>query len=229
MVFKDPMIVRGYVNTIFVVGVGTAVSMAVTVLAAYFLSRKQTPLQKGIMIYIVITMFFSGGIIPFYFTVRGLGLYNSLWALVLPTAINTFNLVIMKTNFAGIPDSLVEAAVIDGAGHFKVLCSVILPLAKPILAVISLYYLVGKWNEWFNGMLFLQDREKYPLQLVLRGILLTNNADAMTSGVSMGDQEAIGESVKYGVIVVATLPVLCIYPLLQKYFVKGMMVGAVKE
>ena len=111
MVFKDPMIVRGYVNTIFVVGVGTAVSMAVTVLAAYFLSRKQTPLQKGIMIYIVITMFFSGGIIPFYFTVRGLGLYNSLWALVLPTAINTFNLVIMKTNFAGIPDSLVEAAV----------------------------------------------------------------------------------------------------------------------
>lgn len=229
MVFKDPMIVRGYLNTIFVVFVGSLISMAVTVLAAYFLSRKEIMLQKGIMVYIIITMFFSGGMIPFYFTVRNLGLYNSLWALIFPTAVNTFNLIVMKTNFQGVPDGLIEAAVLDGADHFRILGSVILPLVKPILAVISLYYIVGKWNEWFNAMIFLQDRVKYPLQLVLRGILLANDNNAMTTGVGLGDQEAVSESIKYGVIVVATLPILCIYPFLQKYFVAGTLVGAVKE
>ena len=229
MVFRDPMIVRGYANTIFVVVVGSFISMVVTIMAAYFLARKNVMLQKGIMIYIILTMFFSGGMIPFYFTVRGLGLYNTLWALIIPTTINTFNLVILKTNFASLPESLIEAAVIDGADHFRILWTVFLPLSKATLAVISLYYMVGKWNEWFNAMLFLQDREKYPLQLVLRGILLVNDNSAMTSGVGMGDQEAIGESIKYGVIVVSTIPILCIYPFLQKYFVSGTLIGAVKE
>ncbi len=229
MVFKDPMIVRGYLNTIFVVVVGSFVSMAITVLASYFLARKEVVGQKAIMIYIIITMFFSGGMIPFYFTVRSLGLYNSIWALVFPSAVNTFNLIVMKTNFQGVPDGLIEAAVLDGADHFRILASVVLPLVKPILAVISLYYIVGRWNEWFYAMMFLQDRVKYPLQLVLRGILIANDTNAMSAGTGFGDQEAVSESIKYGVIVVATVPILCIYPFLQKYFVKGTMVGAVKE
>lgn len=229
MVFKDPMIVRGYLNTIFVVVVGSFVSMAITVLASYFLARKEVVGQKAIMIYIIITMFFSGGMIPFYFTVRSLGLYNSIWALVFPSAVNTFNLIVMKTNFQGVPDGLIEAAILDGADHFRILASVVLPLVKPILAVISLYYIVGRWNEWFYAMMFLQDRVKYPLQLVLRGILIANDTNAMSAGTGFGDQEAVSESIKYGVIVVATVPILCIYPFLQKYFVKGTMVGAVKE
>ena len=229
MVFKDPMIVRGYLNTIFVVVVGSFVSMAITILASYFLARKEVVGQKAIMIYIIITMFFSGGMIPFYFTVRSLGLYNSIWALVFPSAVNTFNLIVMKTNFQGVPDGLIEAAVLDGADHFIILASVVLPLVKPILAVISLYYIVGRWNEWFYAMMFLQDRVKYPLQLVLRGILIANDTNAMSAGTGFGDQEAVSESIKYGVIVVATVPILCIYPFLQKYFVKGTMVGAVKE
>ena len=228
-VFKDPMIVRGYLNTIFVVVVGSFVSMAITILASYFLARKEVVGQKAIMIYIIITMFFSGGMIPFYFTVRSLGLYNSIWALVFPSAVNTFNLIVMKTNFQGVPDGLIEAAVLDGADHFIILASVVLPLVKPILAVISLYYIVGRWNEWFYAMMFLQDRVKYPLQLVLRGILIANDTNAMSAGTGFGDQEAVSESIKYGVIVVATVPILCIYPFLQKYFVKGTMVGAVKE
>lgn len=229
MVFKDPMIVRGYLNTIFVVVVGSFVSMAITILASYFLARKEVVGQKAIMIYIIITMFFSGGMIPFYFTVRSLGLYNSIWALVFPSAVNTFNLIVMKTNFQGVPDGLIEAAILDGADHFGILASVVLPLVKPILAVISLYYIVGRWNEWFYAMMFLQDRVKYPLQLVLRGILIANDTNAMSAGTGFGDQEAVSESIKYGVIVVATVPILCIYPFLQKYFVKGTMVGAVKE
>lgn len=229
MVFKDPMIGRGYLNTIFVVFAGSFVSMAITILASYFLARKGVMGQKAVMIYIIITMFFSGGMIPFYFAVRGLGLYNSLWALIFPSAVNTFNLIVMKTNFQGVPDGLIEAAVLDGADHFRILRSVVLPLVKPILAVISLYYIVGRWNEWFHAMMFLQDRVKYPLQLVLRGILIANDTNVMTSGVGFGDQEAVSESIKYGVIVVATVPILCIYPFLQKYFVKGTMVGAVKE
>lgn len=228
MVFRDPMIVRGYLNTIFVVVVGSGISVVLTALGAYFLSRKNVMLQTPIMLYIMFTMFFSGGMIPFYFTVRDLGLYDSLWALVLPTAINAFNLIIMRTGFAAIPDSLEESAKLDGAGHLIILFRIVVPLAMPTIAVIILYYAVERWNAWFHAMMFIQTRVKYPLQLVLRGILLSNDTTAMTGGVSTSDQEAIGESIKYGVIVVATLPILVIYPFLQKYFVKGVMVGAVK-
>ena len=228
MVFKDPMIVRGYANTLFVVIVGAMLSVFLTALGAYFLSRKNVLLQKPIMIYIIFTMFFSGGMIPFYFTVRQLGLYNSLWSLILPSAINTFNLIIMRTGFEAIPISLEESSKLDGAGHMTILFKIVLPLAMPTIAVMILYYAVERWNAWFHAMMFIQDRIKYPLQLVLRGILLSNDTSSMTGGVSAGDQEAIGESIKYGVIIVATLPVLAVYPFLQKYFIKGVMVGAVK-
>ena len=228
MVFKDPMIVKGYMNTLFVVLVGSSISLVLTALGAYVLSRKNVMLQTPVMLYIIFTMFFSGGMIPFYFTVKQLGLYNSLWSLILPTAMNTFNLIIMRTGFSSIPDSLEESAKLDGAGHLTILFRIVLPLSMPVIAVIILYYAVEKWNAWFHAMMFIQDRVKYPLQLVLRGILLSNDTAAMTGGVGTVDQEAIGESIKYGVIIVATLPILVVYPFLQKYFVKGVMVGAVK-
>ncbi len=228
MVFKDPMILRGYANTIFVVVVGTFISVLVTAMGAYFLSRKNVMLQTPVMLYVMFTMFFSGGMIPFYFTVKDLGLYNSIWSLILPTAVNTFNLIIMRTGFASIPDSLEESAKLDGAGHLTILFKIVIPLAMPTIAVIILYYAVSYWNSWFNAMMFIQDRVKYPLQLVLRGVLMSNDTSAMTGGVTAVDKESVGESVKYGVIVVATIPILVVYPFLQKYFVKGVMIGAVK-
>ena len=180
------------------------------------------------MIMIMITMFFSGGIIPFYLTVKMLGMYNSLWSLIIPSGISTYNLIIMRTSFIGIPDSLEEAAYIDGAGHVRVLTQVIIPLSKSIIAVMVLYYGVAHWNEWFNAMIFLNDRGKFPLQLVLREILIQNDTNSMTQGVGAADGISVAESVKYAVIIVATVPILCIYPFLQKYFVKGVMVGALK-
>ena len=228
MVFKDPMILRGYANTIFVVVAGTFMSVLVTAMGAYFLSRKNVMLQTPVMLYVMFTMFFSGGMIPFYFTVKDLGLYNSIWSLILPTAVNTFNLIIMRTGFASIPDSLEESAKLDGAGHLTILFKIVIPLAMPTIAVIILYYAVSYWNSWFNAMMFIQDRVKYPLQLVLRGVLMSNDTSAMTGGVTAVDKESVGESVKYGVIVVATIPILAVYPFLQKYFVKGVMIGAVK-
>lgn len=228
MVFKDPMILRGYANTIFVVVAGTFISVLLTATGAYFLSRKNVMLQMPVMLYVMFTMFFSGGMIPFYFTVKDLGLYNSIWSLILPTAINTFNLIIMRTGFSAIPDSLEESAKLDGAGHLTILFKIVIPLAMPTIAVIILYYAVSYWNSWFNAMMFIQDRVKYPLQLVLRGVLMSNDTSAMTGGVKAVDKESVGESVKYGVIVVATIPILVVYPFLQKYFVKGVMIGAVK-
>ncbi len=228
MVFKNPMILRGYGNTLFVVIVGLMINITMTSIGAYFLSRKNVYFKKIINFLIVFTMFFSGGLIPFYFTVRDLGLYNSLWALVLPNAINTFNLIIMRTSFEGIPDSIEESAKLDGAGHFRILVGMILPLSLPVVAVMVLYYGVAHWNAWFYAMIFLQDRQLYPLQLILREILLQNETLSMTAGVGAVDQEAAGETVKYAVIVVTMLPIVMVYPFLQKYFVKGLMIGAVK-
>ena len=225
---KNRMIISGYGNTLFIVAVSLVVNISMTSIGAYFLSRKNLMLKKIVMIYIMITMYFGGGIIPFYLTVRNLGLYNSLWALILPTAMNTFNLILMRTAFEAIPDSLVEAALIDGAGHISILFKVILPLAKATVAVMVLYYGVAHWNSWFNAMMFLQDRSKFPLQLVLQEILIQNDVTTMTQGSSMKDAISIAKTIKYAVIVVATVPVLCVYPFLQKYFAKGAMIGAVK-
>ena len=228
MMAKNPMIISGYLNTIFVVVVGVSVNIIMTSLGAYFLSRRNLRYQKIIMVMIIITMYFSGGMIPFYLTVSSLGLKNSLWSLIFPTAINTYNLIIMKTSFMSVPYSLEESAKIDGAGHLRILFSIILPLSKAIIAVMVLYYAVANWNSWFNAMLFLEDRSKYPLQLVLREILIQNDTTTMTQGIGAADVNAVGETIKYAVIVVATLPILCVYPFIQKYFVSGVMIGAVK-
>lgn len=225
-VIENDMIFTGYGNTLIIVVLGTTLNIIMSALGAYFLARNDQAIGKAAMIFIVITMFFSGGMIPGYLNVRSLGLYNSLWALILPGAINTFNMIILKTAFMSIPASLEESAKLDGAGHFTILWKIFLPLSKATIAVLILYYGVAHWNAWFGAMMYIQDRAKYPLQLVLREILIVNDMSNMVNVAA--DVEQISDTIKYAVVMVTTLPILVLYPFLQKYFVKGVMVGAVK-
>ncbi|WP_171656040.1 carbohydrate ABC transporter permease [Paenibacillus foliorum] len=226
-VFRNPMILKGYGNTLFVVVVGLLFNILLTALGAYALSRKSLQYRKQLMLFIIFTMFFSGGLIPFYLTVKGVGLANTLWALIIPQAINTFNLILMKTAFEAIPDALEESAKMDGANDFVILFRIILPLSMPVIAVMLLYYGVSHWNSWFNAMIFLQDRSMYPLQLILREILLQGEASS-NLGAADGDAAMLSVTLKYATIIVATVPILLIYPFLQKYFVKGALIGAIK-
>ena len=228
LVFRNPMIPTGFLNTLFIVIVGTVINIILTSMSAYVLSRKKLML-KGILLFMcTFTMIFSGGLIPFYLQVRSLGLMGNRFAIILPTAISTFNLIILRTAFAGLPDSLEESAKIDGANDFTIFGRIMVPLAMPSIAVIILYCAVGHWNGWFNAMLFMTERSMYPLQLILREILVNNATDSMLTSVSGGDKEMISESIKYTTIIVATVPVLVVYPFLQRYFVKGVMIGALK-
>ncbi|HBY71469.1 MAG TPA: sugar ABC transporter permease [Lachnospiraceae bacterium] len=227
-VFKNPMILRGYVNTLFILVTGVFLDIIMTSIGAYFLSRKGVLLKKPIMMMILFTMFFSGGMIPFYLTLKDLHMTNTLWGLVIPFMVNTYNLIILKTSFQSLPESLTEAAEIDGAGHLRILFFIILPLSKAIIAVMVLYYGVGIWNGWFWASTIIRKRELYPLQVILREILMQNDVGAMAAGVSAADQESVGMTIKYATIVVATVPILCVYPFLQKYFTKGVLIGAVK-
>lgn len=226
-VLKNKNIWTGYRNTIFIVTIGTAINIFFSLIAAYVLSRKNVMWNSVIMLAIVFSMYFSGGMIPFYLVVKGVGLNGSIWSLIIPTAVDTYNLIILRTAMASVPESLVESAKLDGASHWRILWSIMVPLVKPTIAVICLFYAVTHWNSWFNAMLFIRDKSGYPLQLVLREILLQNDTTAMTAG-SGGDEYLISETIQYATIVVATLPILAIYPFIQKYFVKGVMIGAVK-
>ena len=229
MVMRNPMISVGYFNTLTIVFCGVTINILLTSIAAYFVSRKNVMWSRTLMILIIITMYFNGGLIPNYLNIKQLGLYDSLFSLILPGAISTFNLIIMRTAFFAVPDSLEESARLDGANHFVILFRIILPLTMPTVAVLILYYAVGHWNSWFNAMIYLKTRNKFPLQLILREILIQNDTTSMTAGSGdSGDKLAIAETIRYATIVVATVPILCVYPFLQKYFVKGVMVGAVK-
>lgn len=227
-VFKNPSILTGYRNTLFILLVGTIYSVTLTSLGAYVLSRRNFLMRNFFMMAITFTMFFNGGLIPFYMIVKKVGLYDSLLSLIIPLGISTYNLIIMRTSFAAVPTELEEAALIDGAGHWTILFKIYLPVSKAIIAVMVLYYGVGLWNGWFYSMIFLADRSKFPLQLILREILIQNDTSSVMSGVGVEDGFSVAESVKYAVIVIGTLPILCIYPFVQKYFVKGVMIGAVK-
>ncbi|MFD2117703.1 carbohydrate ABC transporter permease [Paenibacillus yanchengensis] len=228
MVFMNPATMSGYFNTIFYVVVGTSLNIVMTALGAYALSRQNVMWKNPIMFGIVFTMFFNGGLIPTFLLVNNLGLLDSRWALILPVAMSAYNLVIMRTAFAGVPVSLEESARLDGANDFTILLRVIVPLSMPVIAVMLLFYGVGHWNAWFNAMIYLRTRDLYPLQLILREILITNSTDTMMTGVGGGDKMPIGETIKYATIIVATVPILALYPFLQKYFVKGVMIGAIK-
>ena len=229
IVIQDRQILSGYMNTIIVVVAGVLISMVLTILGAYTLSRKNLYWGKMISMIVIIPMFFSGGLIPFYLLVKNLGMLDSLWALILPTALSTYNMMIMRTALAGVPKALEEAAEIDGANPLVVLFRILIPLTIPTIAVLILYYAVANWNSWFNAMLFLpKAKEKWPLQLVLRNFLIQNQTDDLTSGVAAADKFSVSETIKYATIIVSTLPILCLYPFLQKYFLKGVMVGSVK-
>src|SRR5579859_4318202 len=230
LVLQNPMIAIGYRNTLFYVVAGTALNMTLTCLGAYALSRQNVMFKRPIMLLIIFTLFFNGGLIPTFLLVgQTLHMADTVWALIVPNAVNTINLIILKTAFESVPVSLEEAARIDGANDFTILFRVVLPLSLPALSVVVLFYAVAHWNAYFQALIYLQSRDLYPLQLVLREILITSNVESMTTSVSSGDAFEIGQTIKYATIVVATLPILLIYPFLQRYFVKGALLGAIKE
>lgn len=214
----------GYKNTLFLVFVGLAVNLVLTTLGAYFISRRDVMFGRAITLMILFTMYFGGGLVPSYLNIKSLGLYDSLWSVILSSGISTYNMIIMRTNFASIPRSLEEAAEIDGANDFVILLRILLPVSSSIIAVMVLYYGVANWNAWFNAMIYLSDSSKIPLQLVLRNILIQNDLKEFQGD----DTTTVSETIKYAIIVVSTLPILLFYPFLQKYFVKGVMIGSVK-
>lgn len=228
LVFANPSILTGYVNTLIYVVFGTALNILMTSLGAYALSRQSVMWKNPLMFIIVFTMFFNGGLIPTYLLINELGMLDSRWALIIPSAMSAYNLIIMRTSFQGIPVSLEESAKLDGANDFTVLFRIVLPLSMPVVAVMILFYGVSHWNGWFNALIYLRTRDLYPLQLILREILITNSTDSMMTGVGGADKMPIGETIKYATIIVATVPILLLYPFLQKYFVKGVMIGAIK-
>ena len=223
---------QGYRNTILYTVVGTAVNLIITMLGAYPLSRPDFYGKNIFTFFIAVTMIFSGGLIPNFLVVRGLGLYDSMWALILPGALSTMNMIIMRTFFQGIPDALEEPATIDGCSDLQILVKIILPLSIPSIMTIGMFYAVSHWNSWFGAMIYLRDSEKYPLQLVLRQIVLQNQVNDLLAnnvGTTIEDStNLIAETIKYAVIMVAVIPILCVYPFIQKYFVKGTMVGSIK-
>ena len=234
VVFHNPNIWSGYANTLFYVVVGTLCRMLFTLIGAYLLSRKDFVIRKGLTFIMVFTMYFSGGMIPTYLAMKSFGLLNSPFAVIFPGAVNVTNLIIARTYFAtSIPWELQEAATIDGCSNTGLFLKIVLPLSMPIVAVIALYYLVGHWNAYFNALIYLSNEKLYPLQLFLRNILLMDQMTEMMEGDSEALQALmrrlqLKESMKYGIVVLSSLPVLVIYPFLQKYFVKGVMIGAVK-
>jgi putative aldouronate transport system permease protein len=233
-VFQNKELWIGYRNTIFYTLVGTAINLFLTLPCAYALSRTDLAGRKQIMLILVFTMFFNGGLIPTYFLIKDLGMLNTIWAMLLPGAAGVWNIIVTRTYFQStIPKELEEAAAIDGCSAFRMFLSVVLPLSAPIIAVMALFYGVGHWNAYFNGLIYLSNRNLFPLQLFLREILIQNEmADSMMS--SGGDlalvarQAQIADIIKYAVMIVASLPILAVYPFLQRYFVKGMMVGSLK-
>lgn len=228
MAFSNKLIVSGYINTVFLVVTGTLISIIMSSLCAYVLSKKDLKLKGLFTKIIMVTMFFGGGLIPTYVLVKNLGMLNTYWSLLIPGAISTYNMIILRTGFESVPDSLTESALMDGAGHLRILFKIVMPLSKATIAVICLYYAVGQWNSWFPASIYIQrDTSKWPLQLVLRQILIMNDVNT-SQEVAMDQQNSVAESIKYATIVIATAPVLCVYPFIQKYFTKGVLIGAVK-
>lgn len=228
-ILHNDKIWTGYRNTILYTTVGTAINIIMTILAAYPLSRPDLPGRNGIMVLITLTMFFNGGLIPTYLLVKDLGMVDTMWALIIPGAIATYNLIVMRTYFqSSIPWELQEAAHIDGSSNWRLLFSIILPLSKPILAVMVLFYAVGHWNSFFNALIYIRNEDLHPLQLVLREILLISQSDAVDGSVGLEKSILLAESIKYAVIIVSSLPVLLMYPLVQRHFVKGVMIGSIK-
>jgi putative aldouronate transport system permease protein len=228
---RDRNIWTGYRNTILYTTVGTAINLALTLPAAYALSRRDFVGRTLFTAMLAFTMFFQGGIIPRYLVVRGLGMLNTMWALVIPNAVLVWNLVVTRTFFqTSIPEELYEAALMDGSSTTRYFASVVLPLSRSIVAVMILFYGIGHWNAFFDALIFLRSRELFPLQIILRDILISAQMQAamMDDAETASLMQRIAEQVKYGLIIVASVPVLMLYPFLQRYFVKGILIGAIK-
>jgi len=228
LTFSYPLVGSGYKNTLLVLLGALPINLLLTIFCAYILAAKNMRAKKFIVPFVMFTMFFSGGMIPVYLNVRELNLYNTLWALIIPGALSIYNAIIVKTAIEGIPEALSESAYIDGANDIVLLFKIVIPLILPTLAVILLYYAVGHWNSWFAACIYLKDNEKLPIQAVLRAILIENQELLNTNDMASGEINRFAETIKYALIVIGTLPILAAYPFLQKYFVKGVMIGAVK-
>jgi len=228
LAFTHPLILSGYKNILFIMFWGLLINMLLTLFTGFFLASKDVYFKKPILFIILFTMFFNAGMIPNFLNIRSLGLYNSLWALILPGAISVYNSIICRTAIETVPESLSESARIDGANDLTILFRIITPLIKPTMVVLILYYGIGHWNSWFNASIYMRDNLKLPIQNILRSILIANS-DILNSAATEKDQiNQFAESIKYAAIVITTVPVLFIYPFLQRYFVKGVMIGAVK-
>lgn len=227
-VFRNEQVLTGYANSLFYMVAGTLISVAMTIMIAYPLSRRTFFGRGALMVFITFTMLFAGGLIPTYLVVKGLGLIDTRWALLIPNAIWVWQVIIARTFFQNsIPEELSEASEIDGCSDIRFIFSIILPLSKPIVAVLCLMYAVGQWNAYFDALIYLKTQELYPLQLILRSILVLNNGGSMDASEMVQRQQLI-DLMKYSLIVVASLPVLLIYPFVQRYFVQGMMIGSIK-
>lgn len=231
-IFQDGRIWTGYRNTMIYTFAGTAVNILVTLPAAYVLSRKEFKAGKFIMFAFVFTMFFNGGLIPTYLLMKDLNIINTMWVFILPFCVNVFYLIIARTFFENsLPKELYEAAAMDGCSHFTYFVKVALPLSKALISVIGLYYLVGHWNDFFTGLIYIRSNNLQPLQIVLRDILLSNqvfSGGAGAGGSAGGYAQRYADQIKFGVIIISTLPILVVYPFIQKYFDKGVMIGSVK-
>ena len=229
-VLQDPAIIRGFVNSIFYSFTYSALTVAVSILTAYPLSKQKLVGKRPITIFLMITMFIGGGLVPTYLLVKNLGMLNTVWAIILPGSINVWNIILARTYFKQLPAELEEAAIIDGAKEMQIFFKIMLPLAKPIIFVLFLYAFVGQWNSYFDAMIYLNDADLQPLQLVLRKILIQNQPqqDMIGSATQMAEMAQLAELIKYSTIVISSLPLLVMYPFFQKYFDKGMMAGSLK-
>ncbi|MBD2870605.1 carbohydrate ABC transporter permease [Paenibacillus arenilitoris] len=228
--FASSQIWIGFKNTIFRTVAGTFLALFMMALTAYPLSKKYLPHRSFYTLFIVFTMFFSGGLIPSYLLIKGIGLINSVWVYVIPVMIQTFSLLVMRNFFMEIPSELEDSAKMDGAGDFRILLSIILPLSKPIMATVGLWQAVNHWNAWFDGMLYIQDPSKMVLQMFLRKLIVSGEEQEMNAIMNQapGVEIVTPETIKAATLMVATLPILIVYPFIQKYFVKGIMVGSLK-
>jgi len=228
-VFTNFQFFRSLLISVAITIVGVVYQLLITCMAAYSLTKKHLPGRNVLLFFIVFTMFFGGGLIPYYMLIKNLHLVGNLWVMVLPFAVNTFYLIIVKTSFSSLPVELEEAAFMDGASYYRCFFQIALPLSIPMLATIALFIAVGQWNNWFTPMLFLNERQDWPLALLLRDILVVNNTDFVRNGGAQPQRQLLSNSIKAAVAVVSILPIVAVYPFIQKYFVKGVMIGAVKS
>lgn len=230
-VFSHKLIGTAYRNTIFYTVVGTFINVSVTVICAYPLARNDFPMKRFFSVFFIIIMFFNGGMIPTYMVISDLHMINTVWAMLLPGAISVYNMILVRTFIkSSIPSALLEVSQIDGCSDIKYFVHILLPLSRPVIAVITLYYAVGHWNAYFNAMMYLNDQELYPLQIILRQILVANqiNLNEMVDVEAMVAKQGLADVLKYALIVVSTAPILCVYPFIQRFFIKGVMIGSVK-